>query len=118
MKYLFIIAISLLLAQPALAARQVPGSVPSTTPLQPMPTGAAANVHNNIQFQDQSHQGQFDSAGNLIKGSTETSGDASPTQPAFSVTASPKSAGHLWLWILIIVILGGAGWFLLKGRRG
>ena len=116
MKYFLTIAISLLLAQPALAARQVSGTVPLTTPLQPKPSGAAVNSKNNIQFQDQSHQGQFDAGGNLIQGSGQATGDASQTQNIPPNAAKPASGSRVWLWTLIIIVVGGVGWWGLKRK--
>lgn len=64
-KYLFVIVFTLFLATPVLAAKQVNGTIPSVKPLQPMPEDVYVNYKGNVNFEDPSHQGQFDEEGNL-----------------------------------------------------
>ncbi len=119
MKYICIIALTLFLAQPAVAARQVSGSVPTTTPLQPMPEGVFGNPQNNIQFQDPSHSGQFDQNGNEIGSNSQPLGGGGPDLIYHKpVTKLGTQSSHpVILLIIILVLLAAVGWVLRKNRK-
>lgn len=50
MQYFLIFILSMTIIQSASAARAVPGKLPSTTPLQPLPQDTAPNYKGSIDF--------------------------------------------------------------------
>ena len=103
----------------AQAAKQVSGTVPDIQPVQPAPEGISPNVSKNIQFQDPSHEGQFDAEGNVINGSQ--SQQATEQQPSFSTSVLPEkiaAAGSgWWKYALIVLLLLGGGAVYWKVNR-
>jgi len=118
MKYLFIFLLSFAIISPVYAARKVPGSVPDVQPLQPIPAGVSPNIDKNIQFHDPSHEGQFDSSGNVVTG--QGPDQAKPLNPQNEPAVQPGQAaaakGRGWIWpiVIILLIVGGAAFAINK----
>ncbi len=97
-------AVWVFFSQPVLAVRLVPGSVPTTTPLQPIPAGSVPNYSGNVNFQalpapeavDKPHENPQDS----FK-------PTSPLKPEpVDLTSGHPSSGKIQLGLIVAGILG------------
>ena len=100
------------------AARQAASaSVPSLPPLQPTPAGVGANVNSNVNFQSNT-QPSF-----VPLTDTAPTASAAPLQPEPAIAAKAASGKPLnfsdsqrsaALWAVLIAILLGLLWFLIR----
>lgn len=121
MKYLLIFLFSFAIFNPTVAARQVTGTVPQVQPLQPPPLGVYANPSGNIQFNDSSHQGQFDAEGNVVGEPGNQAQSLNPQdQQSFGQGQMLANSNHPWFWslgLIILLVLGAAAFGINQWRK-
>jgi hypothetical protein len=116
---LFATALILMLAAPgtSLAVRLVPGTVPQTKSLQPIPNGVEPNVSENISKTQDANASPDDSSGQTQDGEDPTGANPEGTA-ADTVPASGSSGGAAQYWGLrifaFLLVVGGAVLFYWK----
>ena len=121
-KYLFTILISLILVLPisAYAVRQVPGNLPQTSPLQPIPIDTTPNVSHNVQNSPQT------SAVNANQSAPNNPTDqnlnnpqlgASNTSAATGSSVAGTNKGNTLIIIIFVVVFVAAIIILWLRRR-
>ncbi|MBI5530947.1 MAG: hypothetical protein HY918_05650 [Candidatus Doudnabacteria bacterium] len=101
------------------AAKQVTGTVPEVQPVQPAPEGISPNVSKNIQFQDESHEGQFDAQGNVVNDNQAPQNlDESSHLVASALPVKIVAAGSSWWkYALVLLLLLGGGFVYWQVNR-
>jgi hypothetical protein len=115
MKYLLTTLLSLMLAQPALAAKMVKGAVPVLPALQPQPAGIGANVQSNIQSSSSAAAAQGQEQGQSQQPSAGQANSAQNREPGNLPIKT--SAGNFWGWLLIILAVLITAWMIFKPRK-
>ena len=121
MKYIIAIFLLLSFAFPALAAKEVSGSVPVVQPLQAPSAIAHANVSNNIELQSKAN-GEAVAPNSGVQSEQEattvTANNAAVASGQIQTKPSSGGAGYLWiLWIIVILCLFVVGWWVWKTEK-
>ena len=112
MKYILIIFLSFMFAVPALAARQVSGTVPQVEPLQPPSQFAHPNISNNVQYQSVPGESSADGAASSSVANTVT---ASNDVALITTDSAPHNSTAPLIYFLLAVI-GAAAVYVVYSR--
>jgi hypothetical protein len=97
-----LLAVWVFVSQPVLAVRLVPGSVPTSTPLQPLPDAVVPNYQGNVNFQASPPTSEVDKP--IENPQDEISSDINSKEHSETLPLNTNSNGK---WQLVIILALG-----------